>query len=185
MPPSGQREKNHISRGEFSLMLRHCLTMGFGEEPLEEAIAGFAAGIGYQTRDSADIMRLYYELMVLYMWLIVRSCSKAIPDVARRNDCLDLFHRAVYEGHVEQVAEEEYARWFQGVGEKYLEYQAAIDSPDEPDPARSLSGVVSRNIFGKPSNDPAVQTRIGNMAFTFMGYVDDTLTELLEGNDIE
>ena len=185
MPPSDQQGKNSISKDEFSLMLRHCLSMGFGEQPLDEAILGFAADIGYQTKDADDIMRLYYELLVLYMWLIVRACSKSIEDVAKRNACLDLFHRAVYEGHVKTESEGEYAGWYRGVGFKYLEYQTAVESPNEAGPAWSLSRVVSRNIFGEPNEDPSVQTRIGNMAFTFIGYVDDMLKELLDGHEIE
>lgn len=185
MQSSAGQDKKPITKAEFASLLHYCLYkgFGFGEEPLAEQLAELARDIGYEIDD--DTLRLYYEMLVLFMWVIVRSCTKALHDVDKRNACLDLFHREVYEHHMKSRRDEDYAQWYKGMGLKYLEYEKATESSDEPGPTWSALKVANKNIFGEVKKDPLVLAHIGNRAFALMEHVDTMLKEVLGKSEIE
>lgn len=184
MQSSGNGKKT-ITKAEFASLLHHCLYkgFGFGEEPVEEKLAELARDIGYDI--AGDTLRLYYEMLVLFMWVIVRSGSKAFSDATKRNACLDLFHRDVYDQHMTSNDGEDYAQWYKAMGLKYLEYDEAAKSSDESSPIGSVLAVVNKNIFGEAKTDPFVEAHIGHRAFALTEYVDTMLKELLDKSEIE
>ena len=48
-------------------------------------------------RKDSPRVRIFKELFALNMWIIVRACTLEFEDIDKRDECLDIFHRIVYQ----------------------------------------------------------------------------------------
>jgi len=184
----GQR-KVKITKPEFASVLDFCLSKGFEleapGESIAKSIAKTAKEIDFDIRNEADYKRLFQELLILRMWVIIRSCTKVFRDVDKRNACLDIFHRNVYEVYYEDTTDQGFTQWIKSCGLKYLEYEKATEKVDKPSPMWWLAKAVNQNIFGEVKKDSFVQAMIGARIGTFMKYVDKVLEQTLRKSNIE
>lgn len=184
----GQRRVK-ITKTEFASVLDFCLSKGFElespGESIAKSIAKTAEDIEFEIRNEDDAKRLFQELLILRMWVIIRSCTKVFRDADKRNACLDIFHRNVYEAYYKDTTEEGFTQWIKSFGLKYLEYEKAAEKVDKPGPMWWLAKTVSQNIFGEVRKDPFILMSIGDRIGTFMEYVDKVLKQTLKKSEIE
>lgn len=184
----GQR-KVKITKTEFASVLDFCLSKGFEldspGESITKSITKTAEDIEFEIRNEDDTKRLFQELLILYMWVIIRACTKVFKDADKRNTCLDIFHRNVYETYYKGTTDQGFTQWIKSFGLKYLQYEKAAEKADEPGPIWWLAKAANQNIFGEVKEDPWVQMRIGDIIGTFMEYVDKVLEQTLKKSEIE
>ncbi len=184
----GQR-KVKITKPEFASVLDFCLSKGFEleapGESIAKSIAKTAEDIDFEIRNETDSKRLFQELLILRIWVIIRACTKVFRDVDKRNACLDIFHRNVYEAYYKDTTDQGFTQWIKSLGLKYLEYEKAAEKTDKPGPMWWLAKVVNQNIFGEVKKDSFMQMIIGDRIGTFMEYVDKVLEQTLKKSEIE
>ena len=143
MPSLFGQRKVKITKTEFASLLDYFLLEGFGAGSsgvsLAESIAKFAEDIEIEIKNKDDINRLFQELLILYTWVIVRSCTKALRDEDKRNACLDIFHHNVYQTYYKDTTETGMSQLEKPFRKKYLEYNKAVEVVGKPRPMWSLA----------------------------------------------
>ncbi len=181
--------KVKITKTEFASVLDFCLSKGFEleapGESIAKSIAKTAEDIEFEIRNENDTKRLFQELLVLYMWVITRACTKVFKDEDRRDACLDIFHRNVYETYYKNTTETGMTQLEKSFRMKYLEYDKAAAKADKPGPMWWLAKAANQNIFGEVKRDTFVQVLIGDIIGTFMEYVDKVLEQTMKKSEIE
>lgn len=161
--------KIKVTREEFAQVLFVWLMRCLSEDQIKEI---FSKGFDLKLKSDEDFDRLRQELFYLNMWLIVFTCEGLLKDIDRRNECLDIFHRIVYENLVEQK-EQDFDQWLLSMGKRYMDYTETMDTEHELGPLWELTSLVNRNIYGELNLDAFVQ-------FQLSAYVKSTM-EALEG----
>ena len=111
--------------------------------------------------------------------------DKVFRDEDKRDACLDIFHRNVYETYYKNTAEIGMIQLEISIRMKYLEYNKAVEIVGELGPMWSLATTVNKNIFGEVKKDPFACMSIGDRIGTFMEYVDKVLELTLKKSEIE
>ncbi len=179
------KRKVKITKTEFASVLEFLLSKGLEEESQWESIAKFAESIDFEIKNKKDSIKLFQELLVLHMWVIIHACSKVFSDVDKRNSCLDIFNRNVYKALYKNTTEQGYSQWINSFGLRYLEYEEATEKVDKPGTMWWLSKAVNKNIFGEVKEDAIVHMHIAERIGTFMEYVDDMLEKTMKNSQIE
>ncbi len=189
MPSLFGQKKVKITKTEFASILDYCLSKGFEleapGESIAKSIAKTAEDIDFEIKNEADSKKLFQELLILHMWVIIRACSKVFRDADKRNACLDIFHRNVCEVYYEDTTDQGFTQWIKSFGLKYLEYEKAAEKVDKPGPMWWLAKAVNQNIFGEVKKDPVVQVAIGAKIVTFTEFVNKMLEQTLKKSEIE
>ena len=174
--------KIRVSREEFAEALFHWLCLHVGKEGIENSTEAFDLKVkdyeGFSTilrkvignKKDFDKVRIFDELFALNMWIIVRACERIFEDIDKRNECLDIFHRIVYEKLIEGT-EENLGEWMNLMGAKYIEYIKAMETEHSAGPAWVLATVINKNLFGKVHPSAIIQVHIG-------AYVAETIKAL-------
>ena len=181
--------KVKITKPEFASILDFCLSKGFElespGESIARSIAKTAEDIEFEIRNENDSKRLFQELLILYMWVITRACTKLFKDEDKCYACLDIFHRNVYKAYYKNTTETSMLQLEKSFRKKYLQYEKAAEKADKPGPMWWLAKAANQNIFGEVKKDPFAQMHIGEIIGTFMEYVDKVLEQTLKKGEIE
>ena len=114
---------------------------------------------GLNLKNNKDFTILGEELISLNMWLIVRACERVFEDTDKRDECLDIFHRIVYERFIEGSGED-FREWTLLLFKKYREYAKATETEHQLGPAWELSKLINENLHGKVLPDVFLQFQI-------------------------
>ena len=114
---------------------------------------------GLNLKNKKDFTILVEELISLNMWLIVRACERVFKDANKRNECLDIFHRIVYERFFEELGED-FREWTLPLYKKYRDYAKATETEHHLGPAWELSKLINENLHGKVLPDIFIQFQI-------------------------
>lgn len=169
-------KKIKVSKEQFALVLYNWLS----KDLTEKAIKEFAKDLEFRIKNKEEFNGILEELSILGMWLIVYTCEGVLKDEDKRNECLDIFHRFVYERNVEG-AEEDFNKWWVFMGTKYIEYNKAMETDHPSTPLWVVAKLVNKNLFGEIKKDPILQMKI--MAHISLNIKH--LGELIKKYDIE
>ena len=169
-------EKVETTKRDFAQVLHFWLSNRLTGEAIKETAEDF----DFKISSNKDFNKMFQELFALNMWLIVRSCERVFEDVDKRNECLDIFHRLVYERYSQDIGEN-FGKWMKLMGAKYIEYIKAMETEHPSGPLWVLAKLINTNLFGKLKKDPFVQAAIGG----YVGILAKHLEELMKKYDIE
>ena len=93
----------------------------------EKAVKKTAKDIGFKIRNNKDFTKIFEELFILDMWLIVHTAEGIFVDEDKRNECLDMFHHLIYNCHIEST-ERSYNDWMMSIAPRYAEYGKARET---------------------------------------------------------
>ena len=144
-----------VPKKEFAEVLYHWLSLQLTKEQIEKT----ANDLDFKIKSDKDFNKILQELFTLNMWLIVYSCEGAFEDIDKRNECLDIFHRIVYERHTEGT-EEAFGQWMMSLGAKYDAYAKAMATEHPVNPLWVFGKLISKNLFGKVRKDVLLQAQI-------------------------
>ena len=189
MPFLFRRRKTKITKSEFASLLDFCLWEAFELESsggsIAKSIVKTAEDIDFKIRNENDSKRLFQELLILYMWVIIHACTKVFSDEDKRNACLDIFHRNLYEVYYKDTTEQSFTQWIKSFVLRYREYVKAAEKAGKLGPMWWLAKAANQNIFGEAKRDILVQAKIANRIGTFMEYVDNVLEKTMKKSQIE
>jgi len=169
-------EKVKVSKGEFAEVLYHWLSKRLTKKAIEES----AKELHFDIRSNKNFHKIFKELLVLNMWLIVRTCERIFEDEDEQNECLDIFHHLAYERYIKGTKEDS-GKWMKSMGTKYIEYNRAMNTDHPSTPLWVLAKLINKNLFGEVKEDIWVQTEIG----AYVGIPAKHLEELIKRYDIE
>ncbi len=115
---------------------------------------------GLNLKSKEEFGRLFEELFDVNMWLVVRACERVIEDSDKRNECLDIFHRLVYERLIKGLREN-LSQWTLSLTSKYIDYNKDTETEHPLGPAWELSKVINENLHSKALPDAILQWQIG------------------------
>jgi hypothetical protein len=180
-----ETHKIKASREEFAEVLFYWLSRQINREAITQAAKLFDLKdeeekdackteelFGLNLTSKEDFNRLFEELFDVNMWLVVRACERVIEDLDKRNECLDILHRLVYERLV-KGPRENLRQWTLSLTSKYIDYNKAAEIEQPLGPAWEPSKVINKNLHGKVLPDAFLQFQIG-------AYITESL-KALEG----
>lgn len=185
--PAGKR-KVKVTREEFAKVLLVWLLWSLSEEQIQQTARASSLEetedslklFGLDLENKGDLDKLLQELFVLNMWSIVFSCEVVFKDVNKRDECLDIFHRLVYEEFLEEKRED-FEDWLLAMSVRYAAYLKAWGDEGEPGPLWNLAKVINVNIFGKLNPSAFIQFDICNYITSSIKAVES----LIEKYDVK
>lgn len=174
--PNPNKKKVKVSRKQFAEVL-YCWLSGF---LTEEAVKKTAKDIGFKIRNNKDFTKIFEELFVLDMWLIVHTAEGIFVDEDKRNECLDMFHHLIYNCHIEST-ERSYNDWMMSIAPRYAEYGKARETEHPSTPLWVVANVFNKRLFGEIKNDLRFQT----MVIIYQGLFVKHLGEAIKQYNIE
>jgi hypothetical protein len=154
---SSHNQKARTSAHEFAEVHYRMVSNSLTNEALEASARDFKFEIGSEE----GLGKLHGELLFLNMWLTVHVCESELPSREKCKECLDLFHRLVYERHYPGQAKEGFREWLESMRSIYAVYDRAMNSGHPAAALWVVADVFSCNLFGKVRKDPLVQAYIG------------------------
>jgi len=148
-------QKVNVSKEEFGEVLYHWVAGRLTKKAIKET----AKSWGFKIKGNEGFNKILQELFALNMWLIVHTCEMVFEDEDKRNECLDIFHRLVYERHTEGT-EEDFGKWMILMSAKYVEYSKARETEHPSTPLWVVANLINKNLFGEIKKDLQFQSLI-------------------------
>ncbi len=169
-------KKLRVSTGEFAEVLYRWLSLSITEKEINEKAKDF----GFKTIKSEDTDKVFTEMLAYNMWLIVFSCEAVIEDEYKSNECLDIFHRYVYEGHFYDK-EQNFLNWQQSLLQKYDEYYKARETEHPSTPSWVVAKLLTKNVLGENTNNLEALSKI----MVYEALTVEYLGKTIKNYDIE
>ena len=174
--PNSNNKKVKVSRKQFAGLLDYWL-WGFLSE---KAVKKTANDLGFKIRTNEDFTKIFEELFVLDMWVVVYTCEGIFEDEDKRNDVLDIFHHLEY-GRYLGKEERSFSDWMMSIAPRYAEYGKAMETEHPSTPLWVVANVFNKRLFGEIKNDLAFQTNV----IVYKGLFVKHLGEAIKQYDIE
>jgi hypothetical protein len=165
-----------MSNHEFAEVLYKWVSSHSTEKEIKKS----AKKLGIKIRNDQDLRKISGELLTLNMWLTVDTCKLVIQNKDKANECLNLFHRLVYEKHLGGT-EKGLRDWIKSMIKDYTKYDRAIKTDHPMTPLWVVAELFSMNFFGEIKKDPFLLTRIGH----YIALFNELLEKLIMEYDIE
>ena len=95
------------------------------------------------------------------MWAIVTNCGKELKDIDRRDECLDTFHRLVYQ-ELLKGKEKDFEFWSSLLDEQYKQFNEAMKTEHELGSLWNLAAFLNKKLYGQLELDAFVQFEMEN-----------------------
>ena len=139
-----------VSKEEFAEALYYWLSEHLKTEVLKER----AKELKFEIKTDEDFNEFFAELTILNMWMVVDTCEALIKDENLRDECLDAFHKLVFERNASGGQNGDFDKWIKMLAQKYLEYSEAMGSETSANnPLWEVAKVFNKNLFGKIKKD--------------------------------
>jgi len=138
-----KEEKIKVSKEQFAEALYIWFLKCFNEKAIKET----AKDLELKIKNDIDYLKIYKELFFLNMWIVVRACENEFEDENKRDECLDIFHHFVCERFIPGITN--FKNWMKSLGEKYAEYDKAMETEHPLTPTYVLAKLINKNIFGE------------------------------------
>jgi hypothetical protein len=184
-------EKVKVTKKEFAEVLFYWLSKQFNRKAIKQTAKLFDLRdkkhkffsktevlFGLNLKNKIDFTILGEELFAFNMWAIVYGCGAMFEDRDSLYECLDIFHRLVYQRLIEGLGEN-FEQWASSITAKYRDYNKAMETEHEP--LLELAAVISQNLFGKVNLDAITQFQIG----VYISSTMKALEGLIKKYDIE
>jgi len=147
--------KVKVSKEEFAVLLLKWFAMNYGREAIKQDAKVFCLTgegplesregkelFGLNLSDTKEFTVLAEELIALNTWIIVEACQITLEDVEKRNDCLDIFHRRLFDQFFREAGDD-FEKWLVYLTLKYYEYRKALKTD-----LWALGYLIQRNLHG-------------------------------------
>ncbi|GAJ13843.1 unnamed protein product, partial [marine sediment metagenome] len=146
----------------------------------EKEVKKTAKELGFRIWRREDFKKIFKELFVFNMWLIIHTCENVFDDENKRNECLDIFHNLVYNRNIDNN-EISFINWKSSIASRYIEYSKAMKTEHPSTPLWVVAEILNRNLFGEVRKDLSFQLKV----IAHIGLFEKYLGEVLLKYDIE
>jgi len=152
-----EEKKLRITNRQFAEVLFHWLSMFLTKKEIKK----YAKSFGFRIRiwNRKDYRKIFEELLILNMWMIVYTCEKVFEGEDKRNECLDIFHNLIYHRKIANN-ENSFRDWMISISSKYIEYSKAMETEHPSTPLWLVAKVFNQKLFGKFKEDLRFQMQV-------------------------
>ena len=118
-----------------------------------------AKELGFRIWKKEDFKKIFRELFVFNMWLIIHTCENVFDVEDKRNECLDIFHNLVYNRNIDN-SEISFINWKISIASRYIEYSKAMKTEHPSTPLWVVAEILNRNLFGEVKKDLSFQMKV-------------------------
>jgi len=165
-----------VPRDQFAEVLYYWLS-GY---LTKKAIKKKAKELHFKIRGNKAFNKIFDELLVFNMWLIVYTCEGVFENENKRNECLDIFHHLVYERHIEKK-NKSFNDWMMSNAPRYIEYSKAMETEHPSTPLWVVANKLNERLFGEINKDLGGQLKI----IVHIGLFVEHLGNAIKKYDIE
>ena len=125
----------------------------------EKEVKKTAKELGFRIWKKEDFKKIFRELFVFNMWLIIHTCENVFDVEDKRNECLDIFHNLVYNRNIDNN-EISFINWKISIVSRYIEYSKAMKTEHPSTPLWVVAEILNRNLFGEVKKDLFFQMEV-------------------------
>jgi hypothetical protein len=166
-------KKIKVSREQFAEVLYYWFS-GF---LTEKKVRKTAKEVGFRIWKREDYKKIYKELFIFNMWLIIHTCENVFDDEDKRNECLDVFHNLVYNRTISNNNEISFIDWKISISSKYIEYSKAMKREHPSGPLWVVADLLNRYLFGEVKKDLSFQLKVMAHAGLFVEHLGEGLLQ--------
>jgi hypothetical protein len=163
-------KKIKVSKEQFAEVLNYWLL----ENSTKKVIKEMAKELRFKIRNNKDFSKIFEELFIFNMWLIVYTCEGVFENEEKRNECLDIFHNLVYSRHIENK-EISFNDWMMSISQRYIEYSKAMETEHPSTPLWVVANKVNKRFFGEIKKDPFINLKIASHIGAFIKYLGELI----------
>ena len=161
-----------ITKKQFAEVLYHWLSRALTKKEIKRN----AVALDFKLIKDDDFRKIFEEYLVFDMWSIVYTCERLLENEEIRNECLDIFHNMVYNGHINSN-EFTFKNWMISISSRYIEYNKAMKIKHPPNPLWAVVKEFNRNLFGRVRKDFFVQMDIIGCFKLFVSHIEKAILE--------
>lgn len=165
--------KKKVTKNQFAEILFYWLSSHLTEKEIKRN----AKELGFEIRpwhSNKDFNKLFFELLILDMWLIEYTCENFYSTEEEKLACEKLFHQLVYNRYVDKERYS-YKDWTILVTSLFIGYDEAINSDHPSTPLWVVANVINKRLFGEIKKDLSFQmTMIAHMGL-FIEHLEGAL----------
>lgn len=171
--------KKKVTKKQFAEILFYWLSINLTEKEIKRK----AKEIGFRIklwRGRKDYNKLFFELLILDMWLIEYTCENFYSNDEEKFDCEELFQQLVYDRYVDK---EKYSfkNWTVLLTSLFIDYDKAMRTKHPSTPLWVVANVINKRLFGEIKKDLSFQMKM----ITYIGLFIEHLGEALTNYKIE
>ncbi len=179
-------QKTRVSREQFAGLLDYWLWGFLSEKAVKETAKDF----GFRIGSNNAFTKIFDELVIFNMWLIVYTCESVFEDEDKRSDILNIFHHLQYGrylGKPEPIPldilykDKRYGDWMMSIAPRYAEYDKARKTEHPQTPLWVVADVFNKRLFGEIQKDLGRQTKV----IVYQGLFVKHLGEALRHYDVD
>ena len=140
----------------------------------EKEVKKTAKELGFRIWKREDFKKIFKELFVFNMWLIIHTCENVFDDEDKRNECLDIFHNLVYNRNIDNN-EISFINWKISIVSRYIEYSKAMKTEHPSTPLWVVAEILNRNLFGEVKKDLSFQMKVTAHIGLFVKYLGEVI----------
>ncbi len=166
---NSSNQKVKVSKEQFAGLLDYWLWGQLSDKAVKKTAKDF----GFKIRNKKDFNKIFEELFIFDVWLIVYTCEGVFEDEDKRNDVLDIFHHLEY-GRI-LGKEESFGDWMMSLFHRYAEYGKAMETEHPSTPLWVVADVFNKRLFGEIQKDLTFQTKVITYKGLFVKYLGETI----------
>jgi len=165
--------KKKVTKNQFAEILFYWLSSHLTEKETKRN----AKELGFrirQWRSIKDFNKLFFELLILDMWLIEYTCENFFSNEEEKFECEKLFHQLVYDRYVDK---ERYGfkDWIVLVTSLFIEYDKAMKTDHPSTPLWVVANVINKRLFGETKKDLSFQMKMIAHIGLFIKHLGEAL----------
>jgi len=140
-----------VSTEQYAGLLYHWLSGVLTKATIRKRAKDFNFKIG----NNKDFSKVYEELSILHLWIIVYSCETMLEDEDKRNEILDTFHHLVYDKNTNK--DMTFHDWMLSMMPQYSDYDEAMATEHPSTSLWVVADIFHKRLFGELTKDLAIQ----------------------------
>ena len=169
-------KKVKVSKKQFAGLLDYWL-WGFLSE---KAVKKNAKDLGFKIKNNEDFSKIFEELFVLDMWLVIYTCEGRFKDEDKRNEVLDIFQHLEYGRYLGKDLKS-FGDWIMAIAPRYAEYSKGMETEHPSTPLWVVANIINKRLFGEIKEDLRFQAKM----VIYIGLFVKQLGKVIKQYDIE
>jgi hypothetical protein len=165
--------KKKVTKKQFAEILFYWVSSDLTEKNIKRK----AKELGFRIRpwrSIKDFNKLFFELLILDMWLIEYTCENFYSNDEEKFECEELFNQLIYDRYVDKERYS-YKEWTILVTSLLIGYDEAIKTDHPSTPLWIVTNVINRRLFGEINKSLSFQMTMIAHIELFIEYLGGAL----------
>jgi len=177
-----ENKKEKLSKNQFTELLCLILSLYITKEAIEKSAKEF----GFEIKDNKDWGKIFDELLILDMWLIMYALDELSADENKILECINTFELLVYNRFYKYWREKkgldmmDFNEWrIKSIAPRYTEYDNAMETEFNihQGPFWAVATSFNKRLFGEFKKDVFIQMAIVTYIGLFLKYFGEIIKQ--------